>query len=324
MANPNVGQTIAAAWKAIVGDGPEDNIFDEYPLLGWLSRGSAFMSVNGGRTINTAIEYAVNTTAKSYSDTETLDTTRIDVFDEAEFNWKEYAGTVVMSELEKAKNQGSGRKFPLLAGKLENLRQSMRKVLNEGAFSDGTGNSSKDIGGLAHVVASAPSSGTVGGINRATFSFWRNQQSAGTQSSSAFDNLRSTMRSVFNNCSSGATQKHPKFAITDQTVFEGYEGLLIANEQVNDKSSSSADTGFKNEYLKFKGIPVTYDEDCTASVLYFLNPAHVKLAYQKGYWMKGFPAVDPANQTVDIFKVLTIANIISNNPRRLGAVTAIT
>jgi hypothetical protein len=72
------------------------------------------------------------------------------------------------------------------------------------------------------------------------------------------------------------------------------------------------------------GIPGSYDEDNPAGVLYFLNHMNLKLAYQKGYWMKGFPSVDPANQTVDIFKVMTIANLISNNPRRLGVVTAIT
>jgi hypothetical protein len=118
--------------------------------------------------------------------------------------------------------------------------------------------------------------------------------------------------------------KHPDFWVTDQTVFEGYESLLIANEQVTDKSAGSAEGGFKNEYLKFKGIPGSYDEDCTASALYFLNRMNLKLAYQKGYWMKGFPAVDPANQTIDVFKVMTIANLISNNPRRLGVVTSIT
>lgn len=324
MAAPNLGQTVASSWEAIVGTKPEDNIFDEYWLLDNLSKGQSFKSVNGGRTINGPIEYAVNTTFRSYSDTETLDTTRIDVFDEFQFNWKEYAGTVVMSELEKAKNQGEGRKFDLLASKLENLRNSARKALNEGLFSDGTGNSSKDIGGLAHIVATSPSSGTVGGINRATHSFWRNQQSSGAKSSTAFDNLRATMRTVYNNCSSGVNAKHPDFWVTDQTVFEGYESLLIANEQVGSKEKSQFDAGFKNEYAMFKGIPGSYDDDCTASALYFLNRMNLKLAYQKGYWMKGFPAVDPANQTVDVFKVMTIANLISNNPRRLGVITAIT
>lgn len=321
---PVVGQTIASSWEAIVGTKPEDQIFDEYWLLDNLSKGKSFLSVNGGRTINGSIEYAVNTTFRSYSDTEELDVTRIDVFDEFTFNWKEYAGTVTMSELEKAKNQGEGRKFDLLAGKLENLRNSARKALNEGCFSDGTGNSSKDIGGLQHIVASSPSSGTVGGVNRGTYTFWRNQQASGAKTSTAFDNLRAVMRTVHNDCSSGVNAKHPDYWVTTQTVFEGYQSLLIANEQVTDKSAASADGNFKNEYMKFMGLPGSYDEDCPSGVLYFLNNANLKLAYQKGYWMKGFPSVDPANQTVDIFKVMTIANLISNNPRRLGAVTAIT
>lgn len=324
MPEPNVGQVVANAWEHIVGTKPEDNIFDEYWLLDRLSKGDAFMSVNGGRTVNGPIEYAVNTTVKSYSDTESLDTTRINVFDEFTFTWKEYAGTVTMSELEKAKNQGGGRKFDLQAGKLENLRRSMRKALNEGCFSDGSGNTGKDIGGLAHIVAASPATGTVGGINRGTYSFWRNQQRSGAQTSAAFDNLRAAMRTSYNDCSSGVDAKQPDYWVTDQTVFEGFESLLIANEMVTSKGSSDGEAGFKNEYLKFKGKPGSYDEDCTAGYLYFLNNANLKLAYQKGYWMKGFPPVDPANQTVDVFKVMTIANLISNNPRRLGVVTGIT
>ena len=317
----NLGQTVASSWEAIVGTKPEDNIFDEYWLLDQLSQGKSFLSVNGGRTIDGPIEYAVNTTVKSYSDTETLDTTRIDVFDEFTYNWKEYAGTVVMSELEKAKNQGDGQKFALLPAKLENLRNSMRKALNEGCFSDGTGNSSKDIGGLQLVVATDPTTGTVGGINRATYAFWRSQQT--TDNGTTFNALRANMRTTYNNCSSGVNAKHPDYWVTSQTVFEGYEGLLTTNEQVTSKDKSQFDAGFKNEYAMFKGIPGSFDEDCVSDNLYFLNYANLKLAYQKGYWMKGFPAVDPANQTVDVFKVMTIANLISNNPRRLGVITSI-
>ncbi len=321
MPNPNVGQTQASSWEAVVGTKPEDNIFDEYWLLDQLSKGKSFLSVNGGRTINGPVEYAVNTTVRSYSDTETLDTTRIDVFDEFQYNWKEYAGTVVMSELERAKNQGEGQKFGLEAAKMENLRNSMRKALNEGCFSDGTGNSSKDIGGLLHIVPDDPTTGTVGSINRGTFTFWRSQQT--TDNGSSFNALRSNMRIAYNNASSGAFAKHPDYWVTSQTVFEGYEGLLTTNEQVTSKEKGQFDAGFKNEYAMFKGIPGSFDEDCDSDNLYFLNYQNLKLAYQKGYWFKGFPAVDPANQTVDVFKVMTIANLISNNPRRLAVITSI-
>ena len=100
MANPNDGQTIAASWNALVNDKPEDNIFEDYWLLNRLKNGEGFMSVDGGDVITASLEYATNGTVAWYSDTQTISTTRSDVFDRAEYSWKEIAGTVVQSELE--------------------------------------------------------------------------------------------------------------------------------------------------------------------------------------------------------------------------------
>ena len=41
------------------------------------------------------------------------------------------------------------------------------------------------LNGLQTLVPDSPSSGTVGGINRATFSFWRNRQNSGAKTSTA-------------------------------------------------------------------------------------------------------------------------------------------
>jgi hypothetical protein len=212
--------------------------------------------------------------------------------------------------------------FDLLPAKMESLRKSLRRKLNEDAYGDGTGNSGKAITGLAALVSSTPTTGTVGGINRANFSFWRNQQTSGAQSSSAFDNLRATMRSIYNLCSNGVSEDHPSFGVTDRTVFEGYESLLVANERFTDKKDG--DGAFKNERLKFKGMMLSYDTSCAASTMYFLNPEFYKWIYKTGAWMKGRPAVNPANQTVDIFAVRSMLNTIATQPRRLGVLTAIT
>jgi hypothetical protein len=40
--------------------------------------------------------------------------------------------------------------------------------------------------------------------------------------------------------------------------------------------------------------------------------------------MKASPAVNPANQFADVVKILTVFNLVSDNPRRLGVITAIT
>lgn len=322
MADPNIGQTVTMAWESIVAAKPEDNIFNDYWLLYNLKKGSGFKSIDGGRLIEAHLEYALNGTVSSYHDLETISTTRADVFDSAQFTWKEYAGTVVQSELEDAINQGSGGKFDLLAAKLSNLKSTFEDTLNADLYGAGTSNSGKVIGGLQHIVASAPSTGTVGGINRANFSFWRNKQTSGAQSSAAYDNLRAAMRSIYNQSSNGVAGDHPKFAVTTRTVFEGFEGLLLANERFTSKDS--ADGGFANEVLKFKGCELAYDDDCPSGTLYFLNPKYLKLAVQKGRWMKMLSEVEPANQTGRVFRCVTICNLITTNPRMLGVVTAIT
>lgn len=319
---PNVGQRVAANWEAVVGKGPEDNINNDYWLFKQLSKGEAFMGVTGGDFIAAPLEYALNTTVSAYSDTDTINTMRVDVFDRAEFQWKEYAGTAILSDLEADRNAGEGTVFPLLPAKLENLRKSMRSSINTDLFGDGTGTSSKVIGGLALIVASSPSTGTVGAINRATFTFWRNQQTSGVKTTSAFDNLRAALRSIYNLSSNGVADDHPNVGVTDRTVFEGFEGLLLANERFTNKDD--ADGGFKNETLKFKGMRISYDVACTASVFYLLNTAYLKLAYKKGSWFKMLESVRPANQTLTVYPVRTMCNLITTNARRLGCVTAIT
>ena len=321
MPAPNVGQRVAANWELVVGSKPEDQIHDDYWILNRLSKGEGFVGKSGGDFIAIPLEYALNTSVASYSDTDPISTTRVDVFDRAEAQWKEVAGSFVISDLEADRNAGEGEVFDLRKGKLENLKNSLRSALNVMLHGSGTGNSGKDLSGLGNLVPTDPTTGTLQGISLANFSFFRSQQTAGTQSSAAFDNLRAAMRSVYNLCSNGVGDAHPTFAVTTRTVFEGYEGLLIANERFTDKSSGEG--GFANDVLQFKGTKISYDNDATAAEMRFLNPKFLKLYYKTGAWMKMLPPVRPANQTLEIALVRTMAQLVALQPRRLGAVTAI-
>ena len=304
---------------------PEDQIHNDYWLFNQLSEGSGFVARSGGDTVTGPIEYALNSTFQSYSDTDTFSTTRVDVFDRFEDNWKETIITVVMSDLERDRNSGEGQKFALLPAKLENARNSIKSGKNTMFFGDGTGNSGKDSNGLQNLVSITPTTGTVEGINRANFSFWRNQQTSGAQTASAFDNLRASMRSIYNLCSNGVADQHPTFGVTTRTVFEGYESLLVANERFTDGAKTGvADAGFRNERLKFKGMMLAYDVACLAGALYMLNPAFLKLYYKTGAWMKARPGVEPANQTVEIIAIRSMFQLMAVQPRRLGVVSAIT
>lgn len=322
MANPNVGQRVAANWEAVVKTRPEDQIHDDYWLFNRLAAGNAFLGRSGGDFIVAPIEYGLNTTVGSYSDLDTLSTTRSDVFDRYEAQWKEHAGTFTMSDLEADRNDGEGQVFDLRAAKLENLRNSIKSDMNTMLFGLGTGNGSKDFNGLQNIVSVSPSSGTFQGVDRGSYSWARNQQTAGTQTTSAFDNLRAAMRSIYNLCSNGISSDHPEFGVTTRTVFEGFEGLLLANERFTDKSDG--DGGFKNEVLKFKGMSLSYDNDCLSGTMYFLNAKFLKLVYKTGAWMKAQAPIRPANQTADIVIIRSMGNLMSTNPRRLGVISSIT
>lgn len=66
--------------------------------------------------------------------------------------------------------------------------------------------------------------GTYGGINRATFAFWRNQQYA--HSAMSFDDMREKMREVYNACSQGAGPNPPTaIELTDSQgrIYAAYE-----------------------------------------------------------------------------------------------------
>ncbi len=130
MADPNLGQTVASAWEAIVKPDPTDNIFEDYWLLNKLQAGSGIKTVDGGRLIEAPIEYATNTTVGFMGEMDQLSTTRVDITDVTQYSWKILGGTVVQSEYEDAINQGSGGKFPLLAAKLSNLKKSNEAIIN--------------------------------------------------------------------------------------------------------------------------------------------------------------------------------------------------
>ena len=322
MADPNLGEVAASVWEQKIGSKPNDNIFTSYALFHFLGEEGFREEADGGRLIEETLEYVVNSTFKSYSELETLDTSRITVFDAARYDWKINAGTVVYSELERLRAQVNSGKFELIAAKLENGRNAHIAAMNSQAWSAGTGNASKDLGGLQYLIATDPTTGTVGQINRANFSFWRNQQTSGAKTSTAFDNLRASMRSIYNLCSRGGVEETPMAWMTTRTVFEGYEGLLLANERFTDKVLGEG--AFKNDILKFKGASGSYDEDAASGNLYFFNNKALRFVYLKGGWMKMYPKVDPSNQLSNVHKVATFGNLSTGNARRLGVVSAIT
>lgn len=324
MADPNLGQEVAAQYEHVYPQKPTDNIFNSRAL--WFALGDKGFKQNaeGGRVFECPLEYAENPTMQMIGELDILDTTRVDVFDVARYDQKICAGTVTYSYLEEARNRGGDRKFDVIEGKIENGRNSHIALLNRQAWNTSTP-ATNEITSLPTIISATPTTGTVGGINAASFSFWRNRQAAGTKTTTAFDNLRSSMESIFNQCSLGGFDMTPTFIISDRSSFEGLVGTMTnLIRYVNDAQRNNGDPTFLNSAIKFKGVPYVYDEDHPSARVDFLNNTILKFEYLSGYWMKLDPSVTPSNQLTNTHKLYTFGNFICAARRHLGCVTAIT
>jgi hypothetical protein len=277
----------------------------------------------GGRLFEADIEYATNSTFRSYGELETLDLTKIDVFDAARYDHKIWAGTIVFSNLEELRNDIANRKFDLVKRKLLNGSNSALESLNSVLYSDGSGNGGKDPNGLALIIAQNPVVGIVGGINAAVWPFWRNRQASGAKTAVIYDNLVSATTTVFEQCTLGGTKKIPTGIVSDLATLVGYEGRLtqIARIVKDANGTGEADATFANDAIAFKGKPWIFDESAPANTANIVNREVLKLWYLKGGWMKNLEAVQPANQLSIVYRIMTVCNLCATARRHLGVVT---
>ena len=291
-----------------------DNIFSARPLFYALTNGQTIRRISGGAKIVVPVIYGTNSTAGSYSGTDTIDTTAQTGISAAEYDWKQYAATVTISGVEEAKNNGEAQIIDLLEGKIFQTQETIIENMNTMLFGNGTGNSNKDWLGLSALVGST---GSPGGIDAtdADNSWWR---SAVTNQGSSAITLAS-MATLYNNCSVGNDQ--PTIGITGQNQYEAYEALLV--DQIRYTDTDMADGGFQN--LLFKGCPLTFDGTLAGEgKLYFLNTKYLQLVAHSDVWFKPTPFVRPTNQDAVFSQLLCYGELTTSNRARQGYMYGIT
>ena len=291
-----------------------DNIFSARPLFYALTNGQTIRRISGGAKIVVPVIYGTNSTAGSYSGTDTIDTTAQTGISAAEYDWKQYAATVTISGVEEAKNNGEAQIIDLLEGKIFQTQETIIENMNTMLFGNGTGNSNKDWLGLSALVGST---GSPGGIDAtdADNSWWR---SAVTNQGSSAITLAS-MATLYNNCSVGNDQ--PTIGITGQNQYVAFEALLV--DQIRYTDTDMADGGFQN--LLFKGCPLTFDGTLAGEgKLYFLNTKYLQLVAHSDVWFKPTPFVRPTNQDAVYSQLLCYGELTTSNRARQGFMYGIT
>jgi hypothetical protein len=248
-----------------------DNVTDNNALLKVLSKRGNVKPFSGGNVILQEISFAENGNVGYYSGYDLLPVAAQDVISAAEYSIKQAACPVVVSGLEELQNAGKEQIIDLLEGRISVAEASLANLLANGVYSDGTGSGGKQITGLDAAVP-VTNTNTYGGIDRGTWTFWRNQvDNDGSAVSST------TVQGVFNalyaSCLRGSD--HPDLIVLDNATWATYMASLQANQRFTD--ADTADLGFPT--VKFMGSNVVLDGgiggNATANTAYFLNTKYI-------------------------------------------------
>lgn len=320
MASPNVDYTeIITTTLRNQKKTTQDNVTNHNALLRRLSSKGKVAQLDGGETIVENLEYAENSTFQYYSGYEVLNINPSDVITAANFHWKQAGASVTISGLELRKNSGSNRVIELLETRIKNANKTIRNNLSIGGYSDGTGSAGKQIGGLQLLVADDPTSGTVGGIDRAEWAFWRNQVfdfSANSLTPSA-TTIQTAMTKIWLDCSRDTDA--PDMFVGGTTYWTYYHDSLTANKRFTNDNEADATFGA----LKFNGADVFFDKTSSglsATRMYALNTDYIYLKVHQDAFIEPLMRREPVNQDAIVVPLIFMGNMTLSNASLQGVI----
>lgn len=250
-----------------------DNVTTNNAMLNRLMKKGRIVTVDGGRTIDEALIYPTNPNQsyKWYTGYDSFTPpTSSEVLDAAEYQWKQLAGFISISGIEKIYNSGEAKRYDYVEARMAQLQALMKNAVATSIYSDGTGSGGRELGGLKLLIADDPTtSSVVGGINQATFSFWRNKTTGDVTTSAT------TIQGIMNGLYLDTTRGNDivDLILFDKNFYSFFWGSLQPLQRFSDPEM--AELGFQT--VKFAGADVVYDANCNTSHGYFVNSDTIKL-----------------------------------------------
>lgn len=303
MSNPNYDDVFTSTIESRARR-LRDNITKNIAILARMEERGRIRPVSGGSKIIEEMDFTDNSSYKRYSGSEALTTGISNVATAAEYTWKQVAITVEINGLEgDVQNTGPEAFINLLTARMENAERGMRNGLAADLYSDGTADNNKQIDGLQQQVADNPTTGTVGGINRATATKWRNftkTEGAGGGTTKAIDttNIQRLMTETY--VSISRNNEHPDLIFTDSRLYSTFLGSLQPQQRF--RNPRLANLGFEN--TRFINADVIFDGglggSCPADHMYFLNTDY--LYYRPHRSRNIVPLRDRHVETADVMR----------------------
>jgi hypothetical protein len=289
MANPSTVFTeMVTTTERHWGSEVTDNVSKNNALLNRLKKKGKIKTVSGGYEAAEPLEYAENATYQRYSGYDNLNTGASDVLTSAKYDWCQVALHVTASGREVRMNMGSReRMINLVKARKNNALKTAANNFSIDMYSDGS--LTNQIGGLALLIQTA-GTGTVGGIDSGTYTFWRNKfkemtgtNLAATPTQSNSISMQADMNSLWLPLNRGADK--PDLIAFSHDFYALYE--LNQQQLQRYMDAELAQSGFVG--LKYKTADVIFDDNTnfstTAEKGYFLNTDYIGITqHQDAQW----------------------------------------
>lgn len=265
-----------------------NQILRQNALWMWLRKKNRYKVGTWGNKFEIPVETAFDLSEPSFIGLENRPYEHQDNVVLATYNWKYYDKHIVIGTTEKLENQGPQKAFDLLEQKEKNALLSLQTQFNQHSYLDGTGNNSKRITGLGAIIAEAPTTGTLAGIDRSTATYWRNQSvdtGAAFNSGVGSRELISDANTLRVQCGRIRTtgRRYPDLILSTERYLLMYQELLTPLQRYT--SNDLLNAGFNN--LKFHDATMIEDQDCPQDAgsnekAFFINSDHLEVRVHKG------------------------------------------
>jgi len=275
----------------------------------------------GGTSLLEPVLYGKNESTKWLTNPyDTVNTTAQEGMSMAQYAWRHYTLTTVISQIERNQNAGKSQIIDLVTAKLNQTRMTAREDLDREICQLNTSKDPSSLLGLDDIIAN-PTSGTftdtLGGIASSTYPWWRNQvlDPAATGIGTSFAKFSARLWAL---CMEG-TEKPTIIMCSKNDIYPHWEGVMSGQQRITSKAYN--DLGFDN--FMYKSAPVIGDgyiqADSTAGgSIYFINQNALTLHTQAGGDMDEGNFVTAVTQLVTVSIFLLTCQLTTNNRRRHG------
>jgi hypothetical protein len=235
----------------------------------------------------------------------------------AKYDWKQAAVHVSASGLELRQNSGKNQLIKLAKSRMTNAMRTFRNNLSSDFYSDGT--TANQVNGLTALIADA-GTGTVGGINSTTYSFWQNNTLDATDflgGAPTSSNFKQAMNDMWLSCTRGGDTSD--LVIMDKNFFVYYWEGLQDLQRYGDVNEAKA--GFTT--LKYVTADVYYDSTdsgISANHAYFINTDFLGLSVHRDANMTEVADKRSTNQDAVVMPIIWQGNLTCSNRSLQGVI----